>query len=171
MPTPKPRAEPRLGREKIVPRSRLRALGASLRRRGLRIVFTNGCFDLIHPGHIALFEAARRLGDLLVVGVNSDDSVRALGKGAGRPIVGERDRARVVASLECVDLVTIFGEPTPLRTIESLRPHVLVKGADWGARAIVGADFVRAHGGKVVRIRLTSGYSTTCLIDRIRRGA
>lgn len=139
-------------------------------RRGAKIVFTNGVFDLIHPGHVAVLETARRHGDLLVVGLNSDASARALGKGAGRPVMGERDRALVLASLECVDYVTIFPEPTPLLTVRTLLPDVVVKGADWKADAIVGSEVMEARGGKVVRVRLRPGYSTSRLIEKIRRG-
>ena len=154
---------------KIIPRSRLGRLAASLRRRGLRVVFTNGCFDLLHAGHLWLLEAARRRGDCLVVGINSDASVRALGKGPGRPVIGARRRALLIASLACVDYVTVFPEATPLRTIETLHPDILVKGADWGTDAIIGSDLVRARGGKVVRIPLVKGLSTSALIERIRR--
>jgi len=156
-------------RRKLVALSALPALRARLSRRGIRVVFTNGCFDLLHPGHVDLLEKARRLGDALVVGLNSDRSVRAL-KGAGRPLMRERDRARVLAALSCVDYVTIFGEPTPLRAIRLLGPDVLVKGADWGAGQIVGREEVEAIGGKVVRIPLKRGFSTTRLIERIRIG-
>lgn len=138
---------------------------AAARRR--RIVFTNGCFDLLHAGHVALLERARRLGDALIVAINSDRSVRSL-KGPGRPIIGQRDRARVLAALECVDYVTIFDQPTPLKLLQRLRPHILVKGADWGTTAIVGAKLVQARGGRVVRVPLVKGYSTTRLLDRIR---
>jgi D-beta-D-heptose 7-phosphate kinase/D-beta-D-heptose 1-phosphate adenosyltransferase len=144
-------------------------LGNRLRRQGRRVVFTNGCFDLLHPGHVSLLEAARRRGDRLVVGVNSDRSVHGL-KGPGRPLMGERDRARMLGALECVDHVTIFGERTPLKTIQLLRPAVLVKGADWGADAIVGRAEVESWGGRVVRIPIKRGYSTTRIIERIRRG-
>lgn len=138
--------------------------------RGLRAVFTNGCFDLLHAGHVQLLERARRCGDLLVVGVNSDRSVRRL-KGAGRPVVRQRDRARLVAALACVNYVTIFDTPTPHRLIERVQPRVLVKGADWSAKEIVGRDAVVAHGGRVVRVPLVQGYSTSRLMARIRRAA
>lgn len=154
---------------KFVPRAALERLGDRLRRQGRRVVFTNGCFDLLHPGHVALLEGARRRGDRLVVGLNSDRSVRGL-KGPGRPLMSERDRARMLAAFECVDYVTIFGERTPLETIRLLRPDVLVKGADWGADAIVGRTEVESWGGRVVRIPLKRGYSSTRLIEKIRRG-
>ncbi|MBI3331219.1 MAG: D-glycero-beta-D-manno-heptose 1-phosphate adenylyltransferase [Candidatus Omnitrophica bacterium] len=136
--------------------------------RGGTVVLTNGCFDLLHAGHIRLLERARRLGDLLIVGLNSDRSVRAL-KGPSRPLVGQRDRARLLAALESVDYVTVFHEPTPQRLIARLRPHVLIKGGDWNRSAIVGRDVVEARGGRVVRIPLLKGHSTSQLIARIRR--
>ena len=134
------------------------------------VVFTNGCFDLVHAGHVKLLEWAKRQGDLLIVAVNSDRSVRVLSKGPGRPLMHERDRALLVAALGCVDAVTIFSDPTPRRLIERLIPDVLVKGADWGAEEIVGAGVVKRHGGRIVRVPLLKGYSTTGLIERIRRG-
>ena len=146
------------------------ALRRALRRaaaRGERIVFTNGCFDLVHAGHVRLLERARRLGDLLVVGLNSDRSVRRL-KGKGRPVLSARERALLLAALESVDYVTVFNEPTPRRLIERLRPHVLIKGADWRAEEIVGADLVHRDGGRVVRLPLLKGRSTTQIIERIR---
>ncbi len=133
---------------------------------GVRIVFTNGCFDLMHVGHVRYLEEARGLGDWLIVGVNTDASVRGI-KGALRPIVEERDRFEVLAALECVDYVVPFDTPDPLPLIRVVQPHVLVKGADWQEDQIVGADVVRAAGGVVVRIPLTPGKSTTTLIDRI----
>ena len=147
----------------------LTALTAIVRRangRGLKVVFTNGCFDLLHVGHVALLERAKRLGDLLIVGVNSDRSVRIL-KGANRPIVGQRDRALLLAALESVDYVTVFSDATPQRLVERLRPHVLIKGADWGAAQIVGRETVRLDGGRVIRFPLVKGYSTSRLIARI----
>ena len=137
------------------------------RQRGL-VVFTNGVFDLLHVGHVALLEAARAEGGALVVGVNSDASVRGLEKGADRPIVPERERARLLAALACVDCVVLFDEETPLALIERLRPDVLVKGADYARAAIVGADQVEAWGGRVVRVPLVPGASTTALLARLR---
>lgn len=128
-------------------------------RRG-RVVFTNGVFDLLHPGHVEILVASRRLGDALVVGLNSDDSVRRL-KGPSRPIRGEHDRAIVLAALECVDAVTVFGEDTPLELIRALVPDVLVKGGDYTPGTVVGAEEVRAGGGEVVIIPLVPGHSTT----------
>ena len=144
----------------------LAPLVRQLKRQGRTVVFTNGCFDLLHAGHVTLLERARRLGDVLIVGINSDRSVRAL-KGPGRPIVAERDRALVLAALESVDYVTVFSEPTPLRLVSRLRPHILIKGADWPASQIVGREIVDRDGGRVIRIPLVKGYSTSRLIKRI----
>jgi D-beta-D-heptose 7-phosphate kinase/D-beta-D-heptose 1-phosphate adenosyltransferase len=137
-------------------------------RRGKRVVFTNGCFDLLHSGHLALLESAAAQGDILVVGVNEDASVSHL-KGPERPFVPFEQRAALLAGLEAVDYVVGFAEPTPLRLIEDLRPDVLVKGADWSAEAIVGRGVVEANGGSVVRRPLVRGRSTTELVRRIRR--
>jgi len=131
-------------------------------------VFTNGVFDVLHAGHVALLEAARAAGAALVVGVNADDSVRRLGKGADRPLVGEADRARVLAALACVDCVVLFAEDTPLELIRALRPDVLVKGADYARDQIVGAADVEGWGGRVVRVPLVPGKSTTDLVRRLR---
>jgi D-beta-D-heptose 7-phosphate kinase/D-beta-D-heptose 1-phosphate adenosyltransferase len=138
------------------------------RETGRAVVLTNGCFDLLHPGHIALLEAARREGDILVVAVNSDASVRGL-KGEGRPLVSENERAEILLALEPVDRVLVYDEPTPLETILALGPDVLVKGADWAADEIVGATEVEAAGGRVVRVALQPGRSTSMLVERIRR--
>ena len=156
-------------RRKLLGRTALARRLAMLRRRGQRIVFTNGVFDLLHPGHVRYLCAARRLGDVLVVGVNSDRSVRRLGKGPGRPLVGEADRAEVLAALEMVDFVTIFDEQTPLELIRALQPDVLAKGGDWTPDTIVGADVVRARGGTVRSLPYAGGYSTTALIARLVR--
>jgi len=131
-------------------------------------VFTNGVFDVLHAGHVALLEAARAAGAALVVGVNADDSARRLGKGADRPLVGEADRARVLAALACVDCVVLFAEDTPLELIRALRPDVLVKGADYARDQIVGAADVEEWGGRVVRVPLVPGKSTTDLVRRLR---
>ena len=144
----------------------LRRRLASLRRGGRRIVFTNGVFDLIHPGHIRYLRAAKRLGDVLVVGINSDASARRLGKGPHRPLVKQRDRAEVLAALEMVDYVVIFSGDTPYAVIRALQPDVLVKGGDWSIDRIVGADLVQARGGKVRSLPFRRGYSTTRLIER-----
>lgn len=133
-------------------------------------MFTNGVFDLLHTGHVALLEAARAEGDALVVGVNSDASVRRLGKGTDRPVVGEMQRARVLAALASVDCVVVFDDDTPLALIRTLRPDVLVKGADYQRQDIVGGDDVEGWGGRVVRVPLLADQSTTNLIAKLRRG-
>jgi len=138
------------------------------RRQGKRIVFTNGCFDLIHPGHVRYLRAAKKLGDVLVVALNSDASVRRL-KGASRPLVGEQDRCEVVAALEMVDYVTLFGQDTPYDLIKLLQPDILVKGGDWKTDQIVGADVVRAAGGRVRSLQFADGYSTTRLLERAKK--
>lgn len=136
-------------------------------RRGERVVFTNGCFDLLHPGHVRLLERARGLGDRLIVAVNSDASVRDL-KGASRPLLPEGERARTLASFECVDAVTVFGEETPHALLEVLLPDVLAKGADW-AHWIAGREIVEAAGGDVQAIPVERGYSTTEIVASILR--
>jgi rfaE bifunctional protein nucleotidyltransferase chain/domain len=136
------------------------------RARG-RVVFTNGVFDLLHPGHVDVLVGARRRGDALVVGLNSDDSVRRL-KGPGRPVRSEAERAYVLAALEAVDVVSVFGEDTPLELVRVLRPDVIVKGGDYAPETIVGAAEVRAWGGEVVVIPLTPGQSTTAIIEKLR---
>jgi rfaE bifunctional protein nucleotidyltransferase chain/domain len=140
---------------------------APRRAAGARVVFTNGCFDLLHPGHVRYLAAARALGDLLVVGLNSDASVRRL-KGAGRPILSAPERAEVLAGLAAVDYVVMFDEDTPRALIAAVGPDVLVKGADWAPEDIVGADEVTARGGRVERVDLVPGVSTSDLIKRIR---
>src|SRR6266545_5296679 len=135
---------------------------------GRRVVLTNGCFDLLHPGHLALLEAARAEGDVLVVALNSDASVRTL-KGAGRPVTPEGERAEALLALEAVDRVVIYDEPTPLEVIRALEPDVLVKGADWAPDAIVGRKEVEAAGGRVVQVELVSGLSTSAIVERVRR--
>ncbi len=134
------------------------------------VVFTNGVFDLLHAGHVTLLEAARAEGDALVVAVNSDASARRLGKGPDRPVVGEAERARLLAALAAVDCVVLFDEDTPLELIRRLRPDVLVKGADYAPAAIVGAQDVESWGGRVVRVPLVKDKSTTSLIAQLRRG-
>ena len=140
------------------------------RAAGQKVVFTNGCFDLLHPGHIRTLEAARRLGDVLVVGLNSDSGVRQL-KGAGRPVLPERERAEILAALEGVDAVVIFDEPTPQRIIAALLPDVLVKGGDWAGDQIVGRAEVEGAGGRVVSIPVALGYSTTAILQKVRGSA
>ena len=140
-----------------------------LRSDGKSIVFTNGVYDLLHPGHVRYLQAARALGGALIVGVNSDRSVRA-NKGPTRPINPEVERAEVIAALDCVDAAVIFDEDTPHEIIFRLQPDVLVKGADWAEDAIVGRDIVEARGGRVVRMPIEQGFSTTSLIERIMLG-
>lgn len=152
---------------KIVSQEELVQLAARERRAGRRVVFTNGCFDLLHPGHVRCLADARALGDILVVAVNSDRSVRG-NKGPERPLVGEQDRAEVLAALASVDYVTIFDEPTPRELISRVLPSVLVKGADWPLEQVAGREEVEAAGGRVVSIPLAPGYSTTNLVQRIR---
>lgn len=137
------------------------------KRNGRRVVFTNGCFDLLHPGHIRGFEQARRLGDALIVGLNSDSSVRRL-KGQTRPVIPEQERAEILSALEAVDAVVIFHEPTPREVITRLLPDVLVKGGDWASDQIVGREEVEAAGGQVVSIPFVPGYSTTTILNKIR---
>ena len=137
-------------------------------RRNRRVVFTNGCFDLLHPGHIRCLEQARALGDLLIVAINSDASVRRM-KGSDRPAMPEAERAEVLAALASVDYVTVFEEDTPREIIARILPDVLVKGGDWGPDQIVGRAEVEAHGGRVVSIPLEPGYSTSKLLEMIRR--
>ena len=132
------------------------------------LVFTNGVFDLLHPGHVELLEAARREGAALVVGVNGDASARRLAKGPGRPVAGQEARARVLAGLAAVDCVVLFDEDTPLELIRALGPDVLVKGADYARERIVGADWIEERGGRVVRVPLAPGYSTSALVERLR---
>jgi D-beta-D-heptose 7-phosphate kinase/D-beta-D-heptose 1-phosphate adenosyltransferase len=148
-------------------RSLTDALGWRARQPG-PIVFTNGVFDLLHPGHVELLEAARREGAALIVGLNSDASVRRLGKGADRPVTPEAARARVLAGLTAVDCVVLFDEDTPLELITRLQPDVLVKGADYSRDAIVGAELVESRGGRVVRVPLVHGFSTSSIVERLR---
>jgi D-beta-D-heptose 7-phosphate kinase/D-beta-D-heptose 1-phosphate adenosyltransferase len=151
--------------DRIIPRSRLTSLANRLRRSGKQIVFTNGVFDILHRGHVQYLERARSYGDLLIVGLNSDASVRRI-KGPGRPVQTERDRAIILQSLRSVDYVVLFGEDTPERTIQMVRPSTLVKGADYKEAEIVGASFVKSYGGKVRRVRLTPGRSTSRIVER-----
>ena len=139
------------------------------REEGRRVVLTNGCFDLLHPGHLTLLEAARAHGDVLVVAINSDRSVRRI-KGEGRPLVPEAERAETLLALEAVDRVVVYDEPTPLEVVKALVPDVLVKGADWAEDAIVGREQVEAAGGRVVRVEMVPGRSTSAMLERIRHG-
>lgn len=152
----------------IVARDKVGALAERLRGEGRRVVFTNGVFDLLHPGHVRYLRQARLLGDALIVGVNSDRSVRS-NKGDGRPITSEAERAEVLAALEVVDAVVLFDEETPHDLIAAVQPDVLVKGADWPADGIVGRDIVEARGGVVVRVPVEPGHSTSSIIEKIRR--
>jgi rfaE bifunctional protein nucleotidyltransferase chain/domain len=154
---------------KILKVARLTTLLGRLKKAGRRIVFTNGCFDILHYGHIRLLEKAKASGDILIVGMNSDASVKKI-KGPSRPIRSQRERSAILAALESVDYVIVFDEPTPGRVIMALAPDVLVKGGDWHEGDIVGADFVRSRGGKVMTIPLERGYSTTGLVKKIRDG-
>ena len=138
------------------------------RSAGRRVVLTNGCFDLLHPGHVTLLEAARAEGDVLLVAINSDASVRAL-KGEGRPVIPEAERVEALRALEAVDRVVVYDEPTPLEVVRALRPDVLVKGADWAVQTIVGRAEVEAAGGRVVRVALLPGRSSSRLVEAIRR--
>jgi len=141
---------------------------AARRAQGQTIVFTNGVFDLLHPGHVRYLQRARQLGDALVVGLNGDRSV-GRNKGPERPITPEHERAEILSALACVDAVVIFDEDTPHDLIAAIQPDVLVKGADWAADAIVGRDIVEARGGRVVRVPIEAGHSTTTIVERIRR--
>lgn len=151
----------------ILSREHVSAFAARVRSSGGRVVFTNGVFDLLHPGHVRYLSDARALGDALIVGINSDRSVRA-NKGPSRPITPEHERAELVAALRSVDAVTVFDEDTPHALIGAVQPDVLVKGADWSPDNIVGRDIVDARGGNVVRIELAKGFSSTHLIEKVR---
>ena len=155
-------------RQKILPLDELRRRLDDERRRGRRIVLANGCFDVLHVGHVRYLEGARREGDLLVVAINSDSGVRAL-KGPGRPVFPQQERAEILAALACVDYVTIFDALTPRDLIARLLPDVLVKGGDWGPEEIVGRAEVESAGGRVVSIPVEPAYSTTAILDRMRR--
>src|SRR3989337_2684216 len=153
-------------KKKIVSLQRLRGSLKNINKKNKTIVFTNGCFDIIHAGHVRYLNKAKSLGDILVVGLNSDSSVKNI-KGEKRPIVPQRERAEVLSGLEAVDYVVFFNEPTPIRLIKAVLPDILVKGADWASHAIVGADVVKAAGGKIARVKLVKGRSTTNIIEKI----
>ena len=153
-------------KNKIEDRKDLKKVVERLKKEGKRVVFTNGCFDLIHVGHTRYLEEAKKLGDILIVAVNSDQSVMTI-KGNKRPIIPEEERAEVLSALQCVDFVVIFHEPDPLNIISLLKPDVLVKGGDWGEDAIIGREVVESIGGKVVRIPEIKGASTSSIIDKI----
>jgi len=156
----------RLLEQKIKSPAALKRAVSLLKKSGKTVVFTNGCFDLLHYGHVKYLEVARKNGDLLVVAINSDASVRRI-KGRGRPLVSQTDRIRIIAGLESVDYVTVFAEDTPLRIIKLLKPDILVKGSDWNKTSIVGRDIVSGYGGKVLTVKLMQGRSTTKLIKKI----
>jgi D-beta-D-heptose 7-phosphate kinase/D-beta-D-heptose 1-phosphate adenosyltransferase len=152
---------------RLIDREESAAYAAAIRAAGGTVVFTNGVFDLLHPGHVRYLREAASLGDVLIVGLNTDASVRR-NKGEGRPITPELERAEMVGALECVGAVTLFDEDTPARVIQAVQPDVLVKGADWPANQIVGRDTVEARGGRVIRIAVEQGHSTSALLDKIR---
>ncbi len=153
----------------VLSRDAAKAYAARLQADGRTVVFTNGVFDLLHPGHTRYLAQARQLGDVLIVGLNADASVRR-NKGAGRPITPEAERAELLAALDCVDAVVLFDEDTPAAIIRAVQPDVLVKGADWPADRIVGRDTVEARGGRVVRIAVEEGFSTTAIVEKVRAG-
>jgi D-beta-D-heptose 7-phosphate kinase/D-beta-D-heptose 1-phosphate adenosyltransferase len=155
-------------KRKIISLSGLKSILTGLKEKGERIVFTNGCFDLLHFGHVKYLQEAKKKGDILVVAVNSDASIRKI-KGKKRPIIDENSRLSVVAALESVDYVVLFEEDTPLKVIKALKPDILIKGADWDKKDIVGSDFVLSLGGEVITIKLSKGYSTTDIIKKIAR--
>jgi D-beta-D-heptose 7-phosphate kinase/D-beta-D-heptose 1-phosphate adenosyltransferase len=153
--------------DKVKSLGELKGITASAKTNGKIVVFTNGCFDLLHRGHIYLLREAKALGDLLVVAINSDSSVKAI-KGPTRPILAETDRLELIASMEMVNYVLLFDEPDPYKIISVLHPNILVKGGDWPAEEVVGGDIVQANGGKVVVIPYLKGFSTTEIIAKIR---
>ena len=153
-------------KKKIVSLPVLKKNISQLRRAGKKIAFTNGCFDIVHAGHVSYLEQAKKDNRVLVIGLNSDASMKRI-KGPLRPIVGEKERAALLAALACVDYVTIFSEDTPLNLITALKPDILIKGADWKGKSIVGQDVVESHGGKVELIKYLSGFSTTHIIQSI----
>ncbi len=155
-------------RSKVVSVAKLKKEITRLRKSGKTIAFTNGCFDILHYGHVTYLEKAKRKDRVLILGLNSDDSVRRL-KGPSRPVNPQKARAAVVAALTSVDYVTIFSEDTPLKLINAVKPHVLIKGADWKGKPVVGSDIVKAHGGRVEFIKFVDHYSTTKIIESVRR--
>jgi D-beta-D-heptose 7-phosphate kinase/D-beta-D-heptose 1-phosphate adenosyltransferase len=155
-----------LSRVKIKSLKSLKKIIARLKTEHKKIVFTNGCFDLLHYGHVKYLEEAKRYGDILVVAVNSDSSIERI-KGAGRPVVNQKDRLGVIAALASVDYVTLFNEDTPFKVIKALKPDVLVKGSDWKRTTIAGADFVCGYGGKVATVKLIAGRSTSSMVKKI----
>jgi len=162
------RRKKRPAETKILLLPELKRISANLRRAGRRIVFTNGCFDILHWGHVKYLQDASRLGDILMVAINSDSSIRRL-KGNKRPIINQLDRARTLAALESVDYVTVFNQDTPIKVIETVKPYVLVKGSDWKKNKIVGGGFVLGYGGRVSTLNFVKGHSTTSLINKIAK--
>jgi len=153
---------------KVIKVSKLAYLVKTLKKKKKKIVFTNGCFDLIHPGHIKLLSSAKKQGEVLILGLNSDSSIRKI-KGEKRPILKEKGRIEILSAITYIDYIVVFKEETPFKLIKIIKPDVLVKGGDWEEKDIVGADLVKKQGGKVVRIRLKKGYSTTTLIEKIKK--
>ncbi len=153
-------------KKKIIPGFQIEDLISDLKKKGQKIVFTNGCFDLLHVGHVRYLQEARTLGDCLIVGLNSNQSIGLI-KDPARPLISEEQRAEVLAALTCVDYITLFDEADPFQLIEKIRPHVLVKGADWSMNSIIGADLVSSYGGEVRRVELVPSISTSEIINRI----
>ena len=153
---------------KIISSAGLKRKVSRLKQNGKRIVFTNGCFDILHYGHVKYLQDARRKGDYLVVAVNSDSSIKKI-KAKNRPVIGQADRLKTVSALASVDFVVLFNEDNPLKVIKALKPDILIKGADWSKQKIIGADFVESYGGKVLTVNLVKGRSTSALIEKIVR--
>jgi len=153
---------------KITKSRELKKIVTALKKKGKKIIFTNGCFDLLHYGHVKYLQAAKRFGDYLVVGLNSDRSVKRI-KGSTRPIMSQADRAKILAALACTDFIVIFNEPNPLRLIKMLKPDILVKGGDWNKEDIIGRDFVESINGKVKVVPFVKNYSTSSIMKLIRR--
>jgi D-beta-D-heptose 7-phosphate kinase/D-beta-D-heptose 1-phosphate adenosyltransferase len=153
-------------KSKIISRLQIDGLISALKNKGQKVVFTNGCFDLLHVGHVRYLQEARTLGDCLIVGLNSDQSMRRI-KDPARPLIAEDQRAEVLAALTCVDYIVLFDEADPFKLIEEIRPDVLVKGADWSLDNIIGADLVSSYGGEVRRVELVPAISTSEIINRI----
>lgn len=154
---------------KIIPLSSLIRKVRALKQKGKRIVFTNGCFDILHFGHVKYLQDAKAKGDYLVVAVNSDSSIKKI-KAKNRPVIGQGDRLKTIAALASVDFVVLFNEDNPLKLIKALKPDLLIKGADWNKGRIIGADFVESYGGKVATVNLVNGRSTSAIIEKIIRG-
>jgi D-beta-D-heptose 7-phosphate kinase/D-beta-D-heptose 1-phosphate adenosyltransferase len=153
---------------KVISLKKIVKIRKELKKEGKKVVFTNGCFDILHKGHVYLLKRAKKLGDILIVGLNSDSSVKRI-KGEKRPIFSVRDRAFVLSSIDVVDYIVIFNEDTPLKVIKAIEPDVLVKGADWDKKSIVGREIVESLGGRVVRIPVLKGFSTTSVIEKLLR--